>query len=141
MDIRLTPGQRAHVDQVLALVNEVEHAWPWNQQLMADAEVERVVLERLGDDWPGLRDDRAYLLWANGRLVDLDDAISEHDITRQVIGSMPLGGECDRCRSVRRIAGAAVIAVPRNLVPLLLCGSCASRLRPDVLITKEATDG
>ena len=141
MCMRLTPGQRAHVDQVLALVNEVEHAWPWNQQLMADAEVERVVLERLGDDWPGLRDDRAYLLWANGRLVDLDDAITEHDIARQIIKSLPLGGECDRCRVVGGIAGVAVVAVPRNLVPLLLCGTCASELRPDVLIPKEANDG
>lgn len=141
MDMRLTPGQCAHVDQVLALVNEVEHAWPWNQQLMADAEAERVVLERLGDDWPGMRDDRAYLLWANGRLVDLNDAISEHDIAWQVIKSMPLGGECDRCRVVGGIAGVAVVAIPRNLVPLLLCGSCASHLRPDVLITKEASHG
>ena len=141
MDTRLTPGQRAHVDQVLALLNEVERAWPWNEQLMADSEVERVVLERLGEEWPGMRADRAYLLWGNGRLFELDAALNEHDITRQVIASAPVAGECDGCRVVDGIAGVAVVAVPRNLVPLLLCGNCASALNPDVLIPKEICHG
>jgi hypothetical protein len=130
----LTPGERAHVDQVLALVADVERAWPMNEHLMNDPEVERVVLERLSG-WQGLAADRAFLLWGNGRMVEVKP--DWDDITRMTRGTMPRldESECDRCRVVGA-AGVAVIAVPRNLIPLLLCGTCFEELQA-ALITEE----
>lgn len=141
MNTGLTPGQRAHVDQVLALVNEVEHAWPWNQPLLNDSGAEETVLDRLGAEWQGMRADRAYLLWSNGRLGELR-AINEHEITRQVIEDTPrCAVECDLCPIVGIPAGVAVVAVPRNLVALVLCGLCANRLNPEVLIQIGEANG
>lgn len=141
MGTGLTPGQRAHVDQVLALVNEVEHAWPWNQQLLNDLIAETVVLDRLGAQWQGMRDDRAYLLWSNGRLAELR-AINEYEVTRQVIETLPRREvECDLCPIVGVPAGVAVIAVPRNLVALVLCALCSNRLNPDVFIQTGVSNG
>lgn len=136
----LTPGQRAQVDQVLALINEVDKAWPWNEHLMANSEVERVVLERAEQGWQGMRSDRAYLLWGNGQLVELDHALTEHDICRQVVRAAPPGvQQCDTCPVVTTPAGVAVVNMRRNLVPLLLCPTCASELNPDVLIETGAS--
>lgn len=139
----LTPGQRAHVDQTLAVVNEVERCYPFNQRILNDGEMERVILEDfMGGAWGTLRDDRAYLLWAStGRAVELGSPLTAADITRQVVAAAPTGDvPCDRCRVLTVPAGVAVVAVPRNLMAVVLCGGCADELRPDVLIPINQED-
>ncbi|GAA1543252.1 hypothetical protein [Nocardioides humi] len=133
----LTPGQRAQVDQVLSLINEVDKAWTFNEQLANDDEVERVLLEEfMGGEWVGMRSDRAYLLYASmSRMVELDHALTPHDITRQVVATAPRREvECDRCRVLGVPAGVAVVNIRRNLAALVLCQSCVNHLNPDVLI-------
>ncbi|WP_426241865.1 hypothetical protein [Nocardioides sp. LHG3406-4] len=134
----LTVGETAHVDQVVALIRDVEREWPYNEALIADSECERVVLERLGDTWEGMRADRCYLLWGHGRMVELPLANSMV-ITATALNTAPTGGECDRCRCVTTLAGVAVVAVPRNLVPLVLCWACVEELNPESLLQTGAS--
>jgi hypothetical protein len=130
----LSPGERATADQRLALIEDVERAWPYNQGVLADSVCEDVVLDRLGEAWVGMRADRAYLLWGNGRLVPVEpDALL---IGAAVQSTMPdqATSECDRCHRVG-VVGAAAVACPRNVVPLLLCTNCADQVEPDLLTT------
>jgi hypothetical protein len=132
----LNAGEHAVVDQRMALLRDVENAWPFNEQVLGDDECERVVLDRLAEPWQEMRPDRAYLLWANDRLVEVEpDPLK---IGAAVRASMPdlRVSECDRCRCVG-VVGAAVVAVPRLLVALLLCGNCVPEVEPDLLVGVE----
>jgi hypothetical protein len=129
----LNPGEHAVVDQRMALLRDVEAVWPYNERILGDDECERVVLDRLGDEWQGMRNDRAYLLWSNGRLVEVEpDALSIGSAVRATMPNLA-ASECDRCRRVG-VAGAAVVAVPRVLVPLLLCTNCSAEVERDLFI-------
>lgn len=133
----LSPGERASVDQTLALAWDVEAAWPHNQRLLADSECERVVLERLGEPWAEMRADRSYLLWANGRMVAVEpDPLVIASTAFRTSPDFDTS-ECDRC-PIQGVAGVAVVACPRNLVPLLLCACCADELDHDLFITGGA---
>lgn len=146
----LTPGEDAQVSQTLALARDVESAWPYNSHFNDDVGgLNTVIQERVEYPWQHLRTDRAYILWPEGRATEIGlwpegsatEVESRNDVIKNVIKgvaelNLPKAETwCDRCYKERVPAMAvALVAAPRHIVAIALCGPCVMRTDPDELL-------